>query len=168
MDDKSNQRFFADVDALKGVQTTLVLGEVDLSHYQAIVFAGGHGTMWDFSFDKSVKSSIASVYDAGGVVAAVCHGPAALVDVKLADGSYIVAAKKISVFTDEEERIVQLEKKVPYLLESKLIEQGGLKASKGPWQDAAVADQRLVTGQNPQSASSLGKLVVQELQNLKK
>ena len=111
MDDKSNQRFFADVDPLKGVQTTLVLGEVDLSQYQAIVFAGGHGTMWDFSFDKSVKSSIASVYDAGGVVAAVCHGPAALVDVKLTDGSYIVAAKKIAVFTDEEERIVQLEKK---------------------------------------------------------
>ena len=166
MDDPINQRFFNDVEALRAVQVTQALPDIDLSQYHAIVFAGGHGTMWDFSVSPSVKSAITQIYEQGGIVAAVCHGPAALIDVKLSDGSYLVDGKKVSVFTDKEEKLVGLETVVPYLLESKLIEQGGINASKGPWEDSAVADQRLITGQNPQSASSLGKLIVQELSKL--
>ena len=166
MDDPSNQRFFQDVVALKGGQTTKKLADVDLRPYQAIVFAGGHGTMWDFSTDESVKSAIATIYEQGGIVAAACHGPAALVDVKLSDGSYLVEGKQVAVFTDKEEEIVELADVVPYMLESKLVAQGATSVSKEPWQDSAVADGRLITGQNPQSATSLGELVVQELQNL--
>ena len=146
MKDPVNQRFFKDLALLKGVQTTAKLADVDLSHYQAIVFAGGHGTMWDFSVDQSVKTSISTIYEQGGVVAAVCHGPAALIDVKLSDGSYLVAGKKVAVFTDEEERIVQLEKVVPYLLESKLVAQGATSVSKEPWQDALLLTNVLSLG----------------------
>lgn len=73
------------------MQTPLKLADLDLARYQAIVFAGGHGTMWDFSTDPSVKNAIATIYEQGGVVAAVCHGPAALVGVTLSDGSYLEA-----------------------------------------------------------------------------
>lgn len=165
--DKDNQRFFKDAKLMKEIQTTKKLSEINLKEYKAVVFAGGHGTVWDFPNSKAIKKTIKSIYEKGGIVAAVCHGPAALVDIKLSNGKYLVQDKKIAVFTDEEERIVKLENTVPFLLESKLLKQGGIKASGSPWTENAVVDQRLITGQNPQSASKLGKLVVQELKKLK-
>lgn len=161
--DPTNQRFFKDVHLLKEIQITKKLSDVNLNDYKAIVFAGGHGTMWDFPKSKEIKDSIKSIYEAGGIVAAVCHGPAALVDVKLSNGKYLVEGKKISVFTDKEEKIVKLEKVVPFLLEKKLIEQGGIKSSGNPWTANAVSDQRLITGQNPQSAHKVGQLIVEAL-----
>lgn len=165
--DKTNQRFFKDTKLLGEIQTTKKLSEVDLSTYKAVVFAGGHGTMWDFPKSMDVKNAVKTIYEGGGVVAAVCHGPAALVDIKLSNGKYLVDGKKLAVFTDEEEKVVKLEKVVPFLLESKLLKQGGKKFSGEPWTENAVVDNRLVTGQNPQSASKLGKLVVEELKKLK-
>jgi len=165
--DKTNQRFFKDTKLLREIQITKKLSDVDLDQYKAVIFAGGHGTMWDFPNSSDIKSTIKTVYEKGGVVAAVCHGPAALVDIKLSNGKYIVDGKKVAVFTDEEETLVKLEKVVPFLLESKLLKQGGIKSSGKPWTENAVADQRLITGQNPQSAHKLGKLVVNELRKLK-
>jgi putative intracellular protease/amidase len=79
----------------------------------------------------------------------------------------LVDGKNVAVFTDQEEKIIQLDAVVPYMLESTLVAQGATSVSKAPWTDAAVVGQRLVTGQNPQSASSLGKLVVEELNKLR-
>ena len=123
--------------------------------------------MWDFPNNKHVKSLIKNIYENNGIVASVCHGPSALVDVKLSNGKYIVDGKKIAVFTDIEERLAGLTDTVPFLLQSTLIEQGGIDESGFiPWTEHAVADQRLVTGQNPQSAHKLGKLIVKELKKL--
>ncbi|MCZ0905163.1 type 1 glutamine amidotransferase domain-containing protein, partial [Microcoleus sp. HI-ES] len=66
----------------------------------------------------------AAIYEAGGIVGAVCHGPAGLVNIKLSDGEYLVANKTVAAFTNEEEAAVGLTEIVPFLLESKLIERG--------------------------------------------
>jgi putative intracellular protease/amidase len=91
------------------------------------------------------------------VVAAVCHGPAALVNVKLGDGSYLVAGKRVSAFTDSEERAVKLDGTVPFLLASQLVERGARHEAAPDWTAKVVVDGRLVTGQNPQSASGVGE-----------
>ena len=52
------------------------------------------GTMWDFAQDERLGALAAAVYERGGVVAAVCHGPAALLSAKLASGSQISAARR--------------------------------------------------------------------------
>jgi len=166
--DKDNQRFLKDADLMRQVITTKIISEVKYQDYQAIVFSGGHGTMWDLPNNKHVKTLIKNIYENNGVVASVCHGPSALVGVKLSNGKYIVDGKKIAVFTDMEERIAGLTDTVPFLLQSTLIEQGGIdKSGFIPWTEHAVADQRLVTGQNPQSAHKLGHLIVEELAKLK-
>jgi putative intracellular protease/amidase len=108
----------------------------------------------------------AQIYESQGVVSAVCHGPAALVNVKLSDGSYLVANKKINAFTNEEEVAVGLEKVVPFLLETTLIERGAKFEKSGLWQKHVVADQRVVTGQNPQSAQGVGEATLAELNKL--
>jgi putative intracellular protease/amidase len=67
---------------------------VDASLYDAVFFAGGHGTMWDFRGDSGFERVARDVYEKGGIVSAVCHGPAALVDVRLSDGRPLVEGKE--------------------------------------------------------------------------
>jgi putative intracellular protease/amidase len=99
------------------------------------------------------------VYEAGGVVAAVCHGPAALVNATLSDGRFLVEGRRVAAFTDSEERAVKLENVVPFLLAETLTRRGALHQPAPDWQAQVVVDGRLVTGQNPASATSVGEAV---------
>jgi putative intracellular protease/amidase len=93
----------------------------------------------------------------------VCHGPAALVNLKLSNGSYLLAGKDVAGFTNEEERAVELDRVVPFLLEDKLKERGARFHGAAMWQPQVVASERLVTGQNPQSATGVAQRVVEAL-----
>jgi putative intracellular protease/amidase len=115
--------------------------------------------MWDFADSPAVEAVIREIYEAGGVVAAVCHGPAALVNAKLSDGTYLVAGKRVACFTDEEEAEVQATKIVPYLLATTLKTRGALHQPAPNWSANVVADGRLVTGQNPASAHGVGEAI---------
>jgi len=162
--DAVNARYWADEHFRHAIRNTLRLQDVDASRYSAIFFAGGHGAMWDFPGSPAVARVTREIYEAGGVVAAVCHGPAALVNVTLSDGSYLVAGKQLAAFTDDEERAVQLDQVVPFLLASTLGERGAQHQAATDWTTKVVVDGRLVTGQNPQSASGVGVALVTVLQ----
>ncbi|WP_069707189.1 type 1 glutamine amidotransferase domain-containing protein [Burkholderia seminalis] len=157
--DKVNARYWNDSAFRDALRHTQRLGDVDASKYAAVYFAGGHGAMWDFPGNPDVQKVTRAVYEAGGVVGAVCHGPAALVDVTLGDGTYLVAGKNLSAFTDEEERAVQLDRVVPFLLASTLTQRGAHHHPVPNWTAKVVVDGRLVTGQNPQSASGVGAAI---------
>lgn len=159
LDDATNARFRNDPRFRDAIRTTLRLDDVDPAKYAAIFFAGGHGAMWDFPTSDAVRRVTRELYEAGGVVAAVCHGPAALVNVTLTDGSYLVSGKRVSAFTDSEERAVQLDGTVPFLLASQLAARGAHHEAAPDWTAQVVVDGRLVTGQNPQSASGVGAAI---------
>ena len=156
VDDTINAGYWNDPRFREAVRQTLPLHAVDASRYSAIFFAGGHGAMWDFPNSPAVQRVTREIYEAGGVVGAVCHGPAALVEVTLSDGTYLVAGKRVSAFTDDEERAVKLEGVVPFLLASRLSARGAQHQPAPDWTSQVVVDGRLVTGQNPQSASAVG------------
>ena len=137
------------------------LGSLDPAGFSGIFFAGGHGAMWDMPGSESVASAAAKIYEAGGAVGAVCHGPAALVDVKLSDGSYLVAGKEVAIFTNSEEEKVELTDAVPFLLESKFEEHKAIVKPAPDFTENAVRDGKLVTGQNPQSAKKTAELFVE-------
>lgn len=119
--------------------------------------------MWDFADNAAVQRTIREIYEAGGIVSAVCHGPAALVNATLSDASYLVAGKKLAAFTDEEEAEVKYTKVVPYLLATVLKERGALHQPAPNWTEKVVVDGRLITGQNPASAHGVGQAVVDKL-----
>jgi putative intracellular protease/amidase len=137
---------------------------VDASRYDAIFFAGGHGAMWDFPDAKGFTDAAARIYDAGGVVGAVCHGPAALVSVRLANGKLLIDGKRVSAFTNSEEKAVKLDQVVPFLLQSRLEQLGAQHQAAPNWQEKVVTSERLVTGQNPASAAGVAKAMVAELE----
>lgn len=163
LSDPVNDRFWKDREFREALAHSLVLGEVDPSRYSAVFFAGGHGTMWDFADNAAVQRVIRDIYEAGGVVSAVCHGPAALVNATLSDGTLLVAGKKLAAFTDEEEAEVKYTKVVPYLLATTLKQRGALHQPAANWAENVVVDGRLVTGQNPASAHGVGQTVIDQL-----
>lgn len=138
---------------LKG---TPKLADQDVAAFDIIFFSGGHGTCVDFPTDE-VGAVVSKALGAGKIVAAVCHGPMALVNAKV-DGEPVVKGKKVACFTDVEEGQVGLTDKVPFSLEGKLKELGATIESGDAWSDKAVRDGNLVTGQNPQSSVSVAKL----------
>jgi putative intracellular protease/amidase len=163
LSDPVNDRFWKDKAFRDALAHSLVLADLDPARYSAVFFAGGHGTMWDFADDPVVQTVIREIWEAGGIVSAVCHGPAALVNAKLSDGSYLVASKKLAAFTDAEEAEVKYDKVVPYLLASTLKDRGALHQPAPNWSENVVTDGRLITGQNPASAHGVGKAIVDKL-----
>jgi putative intracellular protease/amidase len=159
LDDATNARYWNDAGFRAAIRNTARLDQVDSKKYAAVFYAGGHGAAWDFPDSPAVQRVTREIYESGDIVAAVCHGPSALVNVKLSDGSYLVAGKRISAFTDDEERAVKLEKVVPFLLASTLSERGALHQGAPNWTSKVVVDGRLVTGQNPQSATATAEAV---------
>ena len=165
-DDKVNERFLADEYYQNKIQNTMTPSEVNPDEYVGILYAGGHGTMWDFPDNKELAVIAQKIYEKNGIVSAVCHGPAGLVNIKLSNGKYLVDGKKINAFTNEEEAAVKLDEVVPFRLESKLIERGAKFEKSGLWQTHVTVDERVVTGQNPQSAHAVGEAVLEELKKL--
>ncbi|WP_172328915.1 type 1 glutamine amidotransferase domain-containing protein [Mangrovicoccus sp. HB161399] len=157
LEDKVNATFWADPLFRAAIRSTQKLSDVNPSDYSAIFFAGGHGAVWDFPVSKAVNDVTRAIWERGGVVGAVCHGPAALANVTLSDGTPLVKGRKVAAFTDDEERAVGLQDVVPFLLSSRLAELGADMQPGADWTDTTAVDGRLVSGQNPQSAASTGR-----------
>jgi putative intracellular protease/amidase len=164
--DATNRAFWEDPTYRAKIEHTLRPAQVNPGEYAAIYYAGGHGAMWDLADNQELAALAARIYESGGVVGAVCHGPAGLVNVRLSTGQYLVAGKKLNGFSNEEEAAVGLSQVVPFLLETKLLERGARFEKVGLWQPHVVVDQRLVTGQNPASATGVGEALVAELAKL--
>ncbi|KEP69389.1 NonF [Thioclava dalianensis] len=136
------------------------LEDEDVTAYDALYIPGGHGAMYDLAESDVAAKAIGAAWDGGKVVASVCHGPAAFAKVVDKDGVSIVKGRKVSAFTDSEERGVGLADAVPFLLETRLRELGAQFESVGDWQPHAVVDGRLVTGQNPASSEAAAEKVL--------
>lgn len=157
--------FLTDEAVQAKLAATRPAAQVQSSGYSAIFYAGGHGAMWDFPESPDLARLAVEIYENGGVVSAVCHGPAALLDLRLSDGSHLVNGKRVSSFTNEEEQSLGLVEVMPFLLEDRLTERGALHTKAANYVAHTETDQRLITGQNPASAGPVAELVVDELGN---
>ena len=156
------QRAFLGSQAMRRMARSRKLSEVDVADYDAVFFPGGLGPMVDIATDPGVKQAVARAWHAGKIVAAVCHGPAAFLGVTLEDGTPLVAGRKLTSFSNEEEA-GYAQADVPFLLEDALRAEGAEYASTAVWQEKVVVDGRLMTGQNPASGGPLAKAVVAAL-----
>lgn len=159
-DDEIQQAFLDDPHIAAQLAETRRLSDVDPAVYDIVYFVGGHGAMWDFPKDPAVNTVAGSIHQAGGVVAAVCHGPAAFANITGEDGTALIAGRRVAGFTNEEEAAVELTEAVPFLLADKLEELGATHVPGAAFEENVVTDERVVSGQNPQSAAGVARAVV--------
>ena len=156
-------RFLADPDAMAKLAATHPVDTVEAAAYDAVFLPGGHGTMYDFAQSEALGALVGSIHAGGGIVAAVCHGPAGLLGATRPDGRPLVEGLRVNGFTDAEEEAAGLTDAMPFLLETRLREQGSLFEGAANFQPHAVRDGRLITGQNPASAALVGEHLVAAL-----
>ncbi len=166
LSEPTNKEFWENETYKQKRENTLQPSEVNPEEYVAVYYVGGHGTVWDLPDNTELQEITRSIYENEGVVGAVCHGQSGIVNVKLSNGNYLVDGKKVNSFTNEEEFDMKLEKEVPFLVQTKLTERGGIWEGSGIWQPHVTVDQRLVTGQNPFSAKGVGEAILAELKKL--
>lgn len=164
LSDPINRRFWDDPDWQDKMSATMTPDQVNADDYRAIFYAGGHGAMWDFPDNKELARIAASIYERGGIVSAVCHGPAGLVNILLSDGTNLVKSRKVDSFTNAEEEANGTAAIVPFMLQTALTDKGAEFESAAPFTDHVVTDGRLITGQNPMSALSLGQTLLAAMQ----
>ncbi len=146
------------------LKDTVPLGKVNYQEYHAVIFPGGHGPMFDLATDEHVAYLLRFFAQEQRVIGAVCHGPAALVSATMPDGRPLVAGRRVTAFTNEEEQLTHLSKLTPFLLETKLKKLGAEFVKSQPWFDNVVIDENLITGQNRQSSINFAKAVIAALE----
>ncbi|WP_339212381.1 type 1 glutamine amidotransferase domain-containing protein [Ornithinibacillus sp. FSL M8-0202] len=151
-------------DAEAELKNTEKLTKDHAHGYDAIFLPGGHGTMFDFPNSETLLYVLQEFAEEDKIISAVCHGPAGLVNATYKDGTPIVKGKKVTAFTDEEEVEMELDVHMPFLLETKLRENGADFVASEKWTDHSIRDGKLVTGQNPQSSRSTAEKVVEALE----
>lgn len=147
----------------KYLDDTTKLACVDYKNFDAIFIPGGHGPMFDIAQDMLLAEIVSYFYNSHKIISAVCHGPAGLINAKTKTGMPIVKDMQLTCFTNEEEKLVQKNKYVPFMLESKLRQLGACFNEAAPWTENVVIDENLVTGQNPESSKKLAETVIKKL-----
>ncbi|MFE1289808.1 type 1 glutamine amidotransferase domain-containing protein [Streptomyces sp. NPDC058751] len=145
------------------LSSPLSLAEVSLSDYDALYVPGGHAPMTDLAHDTDLGRLLNEADARGTVVAALCHGVAALLSAKTPDGGFTFAGRSLTAFADEEERQGGLGDNTPFFLESVLRERGAVVETGAPWSNTVVVDGKLITGQNPQSSTGTAEATLKAL-----
>jgi len=160
----ATRRFKQDKEAGRELAATYKLADVDGGSFDAVFYPGGHGPLWDLADNAASIAIIERTLLDGKPLAAVCHAPAVLRHAKGSDGQPIVKGKKVTGFTNSEEKAAGLSDVVPFLVEDMLKEKGGIYTKAADWQAHVVSDGKLVTGQNPASSAPAAKALLAMLQ----
>lgn len=162
--DKSARAHLADPKFMQRLNTTLSPTAINASNYQAIYYAGGHGTMWDFPDNKALKNISEQIYRQGGVVSAVCHGVGGLLPLQDENGKPLIAGKTVTGFANIEETLSGVKSQVPFSLQDGLIQRGAkYQRAFLPFTSYVVSNDRIITGQNPQSSKEIAEAVIKRL-----
>jgi putative intracellular protease/amidase len=142
------------------------LGDLDLDEFDAIMVAGGQSPMFTFRENDALKDAIRHFYESEKPTAIYCHGTAALVDLRLSDGSYLVSGKTITGFANVEEEFSDAfvgQQVMPWRVEDALKERGANYVQGGLFKAFAVRDGRLITGQQQYSGRKVAQVVIEAL-----
>ena len=154
----NNEHF---MDMLKYSQP---ISEAQPDKYDAVYFTGGHGVMYDFPENKFIQSAVNTIYEQGGIVSAVCHGVAALLNVKDAGGTFLLQNKNVTGFSNVEEVLAKRDTMIPFHLQNEIKHRGAsYHFGRVPFTSTLEVDDRIITGQNPQSPSQVAEAVKKQL-----
>jgi putative intracellular protease/amidase len=162
---ESTTRFRADKVAQAKLANTKKLADVSAADFDAVFYPGGHGPMSEMPDNATSIALMEAFVNSNKPVVAVCHAPAALVNVRGKDGQYLLKGKRVTGFTNAEEEAVGLTAVVPFLLEDRLKQRGGVYTKGANWAPYVQVDGKLVTGQNPASSGPSAEALLKLLRS---
>ncbi|WP_339753403.1 type 1 glutamine amidotransferase domain-containing protein [uncultured Winogradskyella sp.] len=160
---EATERFNKDAEAKERIANTKVLADINPDDFDAVFYPGGHGPLWDLANDATSIALIEKFNSQEKPIGFVCHAPAALKNVKNANGNPLVKGKKVTGFTNSEEAAVGLTEVVPFLVENMLKKDGGIYSKQDDWAAYAIQDGNLITGQNPASSELVAEKLLESL-----
>ena len=150
--------------ALAALQSAVTLASVQHEEFDLVFLPGGHGPLVDLAGDPTLRDMLSRQDAAGKLIGAVCHGPAGLLAVQRRDGSPLLKGRRVTGFTNTEERLAGLHDKVPFLLEDAMKAKGAdFHSALLPLLPHVERDGNLLTGQNRKSSHAIGKAMVEAL-----
>ncbi len=164
MADASVKAYANDTNFMSKLNVSKDISSINVADYVGIYLSGGHGTMYDFVGNESLNTLIKDFYESGKVVSAVCHGVCGLLDVKLSNGSLLIANKQTTGYSWFEETLASRKDAVPFNLEQEMKNRN-THYSKAfiPLTSYIKVDGKLVTGQNPFSTKAVARAVIELL-----
>jgi putative intracellular protease/amidase len=165
-DDLITMGFVNTPELMALLENTPRLADLDLDAYDAIMVAGGQAPMFSFRDDEDLHDALRRFYEAERPTAIYCHGTAALVDLRLSDGSYLVEGKTVTGFANVEEDFSDAfvgQQVMPFRLEDELKARGANYVQGGLFKAFAVRDGRLITGQQQYSARKVAGMLIEAL-----
>lgn len=161
--DEVNDRVLNNATFQDRINNTHAVSNLNINDYDGIFYPGGFGLLSDLAENDDFAKLAAQHYEAGGIIAAVCHGPAALLPITLSNGEKLISSKSVTSFTREEEVDYQTINDIPFLLEESLVRSAAEYRKTQPWGVLVIEDESLITGQNPASAHGVGAALVKAL-----
>jgi len=162
-DDAVNTKVLEDEQVKAKLANTIAVGDLNIEQYSGIFYPGGFGLLSDLATNEDFAALAAKHYVNGGVISAVCHGPAALLPITLSDGEKLLSTKSVTAFTREEEVDYNTINDIPFLLEESLARTAARYNKVQPWHELVIEDERVITGQNPASAHAVGEALVKAI-----
>jgi putative intracellular protease/amidase len=161
-----NSQLFRNSAGFKRLNFSHKLSEIDHNAYDAIFFPGGLGPMVDLVVNSVVKKVIIDFHENDKIISAVCHGSVALLGVRIDDSNFLLKDKKVTSFTEAEEIIKkhELGRVIPFLLDRQLKTEGAIFIKNKPFESHVIVDNKLITGQNPASATAVASEVIKILE----
>jgi putative intracellular protease/amidase len=148
------------------LEDTPKIADLNLDDFDAIMVAGGQAPMFSFRDNEELHDALRYFYESEKPSCVFCHGTAALVDLKLSDGTYLVEGKTVTGFANVEEDFSDTfvgQKVMPFRLEDELRRRGANYVQGGLFKAFAVRDGRLITGQQQYSARKVAQLLIEAL-----
>jgi putative intracellular protease/amidase len=148
------------------IEETPALDQLDYEEFDALVVVGGESPMFTFRDHEGLKNALRTFYESSKVTSALCHGVAALMDVKLTDGSYLISGRTMTGFANVEEEYADAwvgKQVMPWHVEDAAKERGANYIQGGRFKPFAVRDGRLITGQQQYSGAEVANLVIEAL-----
>lgn len=158
--DSVNETILNNEEFQNRINNTIPVNQIKIDDYDAIYYPGGFGLLTDLATNEDFAKLSAEHYEKGGIISAVCHGPAALLPITLSNGEKLLASKSVTGFTREEEIDFGTINDIPFLLEESLARNASRYSKVQPWGEFVIEDDRVITGQNPSSAHAVGEAVV--------
>lgn len=157
---RHTKRFRNDTEAMNNLMRSQPLRDIKEENHDLLFIAGGHGAMWDLGNNPLLKQLIESFNAKNKPVGAVCHGVAALLNVRDTQGQPWIKGKKLTGFSNTEEESAGMTKYLPFLLETKLTDQGSIYTKAANYLKHVETEGNVITGQNPASAEEAAKITL--------